>query len=145
MKSFFQFIDEASYATIQAMRVGLDGDGHGGWHNRKTGEFEAKTINGRLQFYNKRQRYRRQDPAQTEKEKRLSRSTPQNSLKITEQELREKYIKGEIFKEGDYVESILNENVGKIIRRGTNHLICVTENGEMFKSWIRDVKEYTDY
>ena len=31
--------------------------------------------------------------------------------------------------------------VGKIIRRGTNHLICVTEEEYMFKSWIRDVME----
>ena len=27
------------------------------------------------------------------------------------------------------------------MRRGTNYLICVTENGMMFKSWIKDVKE----
>jgi len=32
--------------------------------------------------------------------------------------------------------------VGKITRRGTNYLICVTESGMMFKSWISDVTEY---
>ncbi len=31
--------------------------------------------------------------------------------------------------------------VGKIIRRGTNHLICLTQEDYMFKSWIRDVME----
>jgi len=31
--------------------------------------------------------------------------------------------------------------IGKIIRRGTNHLICVTKEDYMFKSWIRDVME----
>ena len=31
--------------------------------------------------------------------------------------------------------------IGRIIRRGANHLICVTEDNIMFKSWIRDVNE----
>ena len=31
--------------------------------------------------------------------------------------------------------------IGEIIRRGTNHLICVTRENFMFKSWIKDVKE----
>ena len=34
--------------------------------------------------------------------------------------------------------------VGKIIRRGTNYLICVTEDNIMFKSWIKDVNEWTE-
>ena len=45
---------------------------------------------------------------------------------------------------GDIVESLNTGLVGKIIRRGTNHLICVTEEDYMFKSWIRDVMEYTE-
>jgi hypothetical protein len=31
--------------------------------------------------------------------------------------------------------------IGEIVRRGTNHLICVTKENIMFKSWIRDVME----
>jgi hypothetical protein len=31
--------------------------------------------------------------------------------------------------------------IGKIIRRGANYLICVTEDNLMFKSWLRDVRE----
>ena len=31
--------------------------------------------------------------------------------------------------------------VGRIIRRGANHLICVTEDQIMFKSWIKDLTE----
>lgn len=141
MKSFSQFLQEASVATLQAKRLGLVGDEHGGWHNGKTGEFEAKTVGGRLQFYNKRQRFGQQDPRQTSKEKNLSRTTFQNSPVIGEQELREKYISGEIFKEGDIVQSLTTGMTGKIIRRGTNHLICVTEDSSMFKSWIKDVVE----
>jgi phosphopantetheine adenylyltransferase len=71
MKSFFQFLSEAS-ASQQAQRLGLVGDGHGGWYDRATGEFTAKTEKGQLKFYNKRQRVGAQDPAQTEKEKNIS-------------------------------------------------------------------------
>ncbi len=74
MKSFFKFISEAqSTAVQQAARMGLTGDGHGGWY--KDGEFVAKTEKGVLKFYNKRQKMGQQDPAQTDKEKRLSHTT----------------------------------------------------------------------
>jgi hypothetical protein len=69
MKSFFQFLHEAS-ASQQAARLGLQGDGHGGWY--KDGEFVAKTIKGQLKFYNKRQITPGKDPAQTELEKNIS-------------------------------------------------------------------------
>jgi len=71
MKNFFQFLTES--AAQQAARLGLEGDGHGGWY--KDGEFVAKTDKGRLKFYNKRQRVGQQDPPQTDKEKNLSHST----------------------------------------------------------------------
>jgi len=55
--------------------------------------------------------------------------------------LRENYIQNKIFKIGNTVENINTGMIGKIMRRGTNYLICVTESGMMFKSWIKDVKE----
>jgi len=70
MKSFFQFLTES--ASQQAARMGLVGDGHGGWYDRATGEFVAKTEKGQLRFYNKRQRVGGKDPAQTETEKKYS-------------------------------------------------------------------------
>lgn len=70
MKSFFQFISEAS-ASQQAQRLGLVGDGHGGWYDRQ-GEFVAKTEGGKLKFYNKRQKVGGKDPKQTEKEKTIA-------------------------------------------------------------------------
>ena len=73
MKSFFQFLKEST-AVQQATRMGLVGDGHGGWYDKK-GEFVAKTEKGQLKFYNKRQRVGQQDPPQSDKEKRLSQST----------------------------------------------------------------------
>ena len=74
MKSFFQFISENT-ASQQAARLGLQGDGHGGWYDKATGEFTAKTEKGRLKFYNKRQRVGQQDPPQSEQEKNLSKTT----------------------------------------------------------------------
>ena len=71
MKTFLQFISEST-ATQQATRLGLQGDGHGGWYDRTTGEFVAKTEKGRLKFYNKRQKVGGKDPKQSEKEKNLS-------------------------------------------------------------------------
>jgi hypothetical protein len=31
--------------------------------------------------------------------------------------------------------------IGRIIRRGANHLICVSESNIMFKSWVKDLQE----
>ena len=64
--------------------------------------------------------------------------------KYDQRGLREQYVNGLIYRIGDIVESLHTGLVGKIIRRGTNHLICVTKEEYMFKSWIRDVMEYTE-
>ena len=58
--------------------------------------------------------------------------------------LREQYVNGLIYKMGDIVENLNTGLIGEIVRRGTNHLICVTQENVMFKSWIRDVMEYTE-
>ena len=71
MKTFLQFITEATSPSEQAKRLGLQGDGHGGWYDRRTGEFVAKTEGGQLKFYNKRQRVGAQDPPQTDHEKNV--------------------------------------------------------------------------
>jgi|TARA_Y100000033_G_scaffold50618_1_gene61602 hypothetical protein len=55
--------------------------------------------------------------------------------------LRENFINKKIFRVGEIVENVNTGLVGRIIRRGTNHLICVTEDKIMFKSWIKDVSE----
>ena len=65
----------ASTAVQQAQRLGLVSDGHGGWYDKRSGEFVAKTEKGQLKFYNKRQRIGQQDPAQSDKEKRLSQTS----------------------------------------------------------------------
>jgi len=57
--------------------------------------------------------------------------------------LRENFIKKKVYTVGSVVENLNTGLVGKIIRRGTNYLICVTEDKIMFKSWIKDVTETT--
>ena len=55
--------------------------------------------------------------------------------------LRDQYVSENIFRIGDVVENLNTGLIGEIIRRGTNHLICVTKENYMFKSWIHDVME----
>ena len=55
--------------------------------------------------------------------------------------LRENYISDRVYQIGQLVENLNTGLIGRIIRRGANHLICVTENNFMFKSWIKDVSE----
>ena len=52
MKNFTQFFTEAreTSASAEAKRLGLTGDGHGGWYD-KNGEFVAKTVQGKLKFF----------------------------------------------------------------------------------------------
>lgn len=52
MKRFTQFFSEAreTSASAEAKRLGLTGDGHGGWYD-KNGEFVAKTVGGKLKFF----------------------------------------------------------------------------------------------
>ena len=59
------------------------------------------------------------------------------------QNLRENYVNNKIFRIGQFVENVNTGMVGKIIRRGTSYLICVTEDNMMFKSWIKDVSAFT--
>ena len=60
---------------------------------------------------------------------------------LIQQTLRENYVSKTIFKIGQLVENMNTGLIGRIIRRGANHLICVTEDKIMFKAWIRDVNE----
>ena len=58
--------------------------------------------------------------------------------------LRENYINENIFNVGDIVENDNTGLVGKILRRGANYIIAVTEGNMMFKSWIKDLSEWTN-
>ena len=153
MKKFSDFQTEAkgSLAQFHAKRLGLKYDKQtGGYVGRNTGEFVAKSVGGNLRFYNQNQQFGKKDPKQNRGNRHpndvASDQRPNNPLRTEEQikELRERYIAKEVFLEGDWVESIANGMIGKIIRRGTNYLICVTEDDEMFKPWVHDVVEWTE-
>jgi len=60
-------------------------------------------------------------------------------INLVKDELREQYFRGEIFNEGDIVES--DNTVYKIIKRGSNHLLLQTESGAKVSKWISDVQQ----
>jgi len=64
--------------------------------------------------------------------------------KLDPRGLRENYFRKNIFNIGDIIENLNTGLVGEIIRRGTNYLICVTEQNHMFKSWTHDIMEYSE-
>lgn len=64
--------------------------------------------------------------------------------KLDYENLRENYYQGKIFNVGDIVENLNTGLIGTITRKGPNYLICVTEDNIMFKSWIKDITEWTD-
>ena len=63
--------------------------------------------------------------------------------------LRDMYLTGKIWNVGDIVEAHGNE--GKVIRKGTNYLTFVSEDGKVHKTWLHDIverdyrKEYDNY
>jgi hypothetical protein len=54
--------------------------------------------------------------------------------------LRMNYRKNNLYPVGSLVENLNTGLVGEVKRRGTNYLICVTEDGLMFKSWLQNVR-----
>ena len=54
--------------------------------------------------------------------------------------IRDLYLEGRLYSRGDVVESLSSGLIGEVHRCGTNHLICVTEDGVMFKNFIHDVQ-----
>jgi len=55
--------------------------------------------------------------------------------------LRINYKQNKLYSIGSIVENINTGVRGKVLRRGTNYLICVTESGDMFKSWLQNLHE----
>ena len=47
----------------------------------------------------------------------------------------------DVFCEGDTVMSVVTGEKGKIHRSGVNYVIAITESGEMFRAWVKDIRE----
>jgi len=60
--------------------------------------------------------------------------------KMREQALRQQFRKAEVFTEGDYIMSSVTGQKGTIHRSGVNYVICVTEGGDMFRAWVKDIR-----
>ena len=52
---------------------------------------------------------------------------------------RTSYRHGNLFEEGSYVQ--YQDKVGKVHRRGPNYVIAITEEGDMFRAWVKDIQE----
>lgn len=63
-----------------------------------------------------------------------------NFRKLREEALRQQQRQSEVFKEGDIVMSSITGEKGKIHRAGVNYAIVVTESGEMFRAWVKDIR-----
>jgi cytidyltransferase-like protein len=61
--------------------------------------------------------------------------------KLDEEGMRDAYLVDHIYEVGNLVENMNTGLKGEVIRRGTNYVICVTEDGVMFKSWLKDLVE----
>ena len=61
--------------------------------------------------------------------------------KLDEEGMRDAYLVDHIYEVGNLVENMNTGLRGEVIRRGTNYVICVTEGGVMFKSWLKDLVE----
>ena len=55
-------------------------------------------------------------------------------------EEREAYIRGELFREGDLVESMDNQKVGQVVLLGTNYVLVEYTDGSRSRKWISDVR-----
>jgi|TARA_B110000971_G_scaffold47738_1_gene47819 hypothetical protein len=55
-------------------------------------------------------------------------------------EAREAYVRGELFKEGDMVESIGNQKVGQVVLLGTNYVLVEYTDGSRSRKWISDIR-----
>jgi len=60
--------------------------------------------------------------------------------KLREEALRQQQRQQEVFKEGDVVMSSRTGDKGYIHRVGGNYAIIISEEGEMFREWIRNVR-----
>jgi|TARA_B100001939_G_scaffold332892_1_gene332343 hypothetical protein len=67
----------------------------------------------------------------------------QNIQERFEKDIHEDYRKDIIFSEGDWVQHMSNGKTGKVIRRGPNYVIALTEEQKIFRAWVKDLQEHS--
>ena len=60
--------------------------------------------------------------------------------KLREEALRQQQRQQSIFKEGDAVMSSRTGDKGHILRVGGNYAIVISEEGQMFREWIKNIR-----
>jgi|TARA_E500000331_G_scaffold342104_1_gene375326 hypothetical protein len=60
--------------------------------------------------------------------------------KLREQSIRQQHRHNEGYSVGDRVMNAISGEKGTIHRTGVNYVICVTEGGEMFRAWVKDIR-----
>ncbi len=70
----------------------------------------------------------------------FAKKTQVSQSKIT----RDKFYKNEVYKKGEWVLTEKNQ-VGKILRRGPNYVLCLTAEDTTFRTWITDIKEVFEF
>tara|TARA_B100001250_G_scaffold366951_1_gene348670 strand:+ start:1525 stop:1758 length:234 start_codon:yes stop_codon:yes gene_type:complete len=60
-----------------------------------------------------------------------------------EREVQEDFHYNNVFLEGDWVKNTTNGKYGKVIRRGPNYIIALAEDNKIFRSWVKDLEEYS--
>ena len=63
---------------------------------------------------------------------------------FNEQAKQTSYRHGNLYEVGSYVQKSDGE-VGKVHRRGPNYVIAVSDDGDMFRAWVSDLKEYKQW
>ena len=64
--------------------------------------------------------------------------------KFNEQAKQTSYRHGNLYEVGSYVQKS-DGGVGKVHRRGPNYVIAVSDDGDMFRAWVSDIKEYKQW
>ena len=61
--------------------------------------------------------------------------------KLDPQGLRDSYITGDLYQVGCFVENVNTGIIGKVVSRGSNYVIYVDEQENIFRSWLKDLIE----
>lgn len=64
-----------------------------------------------------------------------------NFKQLRQESTYQRYRHKGIFQEGDVIMSNTTGQTGTIHRSGVNYVIAVTEEGEMFRAWVKDIRE----
>ena len=64
--------------------------------------------------------------------------------KLDPQGLREAYFDGGLFSVGCFVENVNTGVISKIVSRGSNYVISIDESDNIFRTWLKDLRERND-